>query len=46
MHRERILSLNTKVNELIDGEIGADDGAMYTGPTEQYLLDSNRGSRG
>jgi arylsulfatase len=37
-HRERILELNAKVNALIDTEIGADDGAMYPGPTSQYQL--------
>jgi hypothetical protein len=27
-----------KVNALIDAEIGADDGAMYPGPTPPYVL--------
>jgi arylsulfatase len=35
-HKERILALNAKVNALIDSEIGADDGAMYPGPTSRY----------
>jgi arylsulfatase len=38
--RERILELNAKVNALIDAEVGADDGAMYPGPTERYVLRS------
>jgi hypothetical protein len=37
-HRVRILELNTKVNTLIDTEIGADDGAMYPGPKGRYSL--------
>ena len=36
--KAQILELNTKVNALIDGEIGADDGAMYPGETSRYLL--------
>jgi arylsulfatase len=35
-HRQRILALNAQVNALIDREIGADDGAMYPGPTAAY----------
>ena len=34
--KARILELNTKVNALIETEVGADDGAMYPGPTEPY----------
>jgi arylsulfatase len=34
--KARILELNTKVNALIETEVGADDGAMYPGPTELY----------
>lgn len=34
----RILELNTKVNALIDAEIGTDDGSMYPGPTAPYVL--------
>ncbi len=36
--KARILELNAKVNGLIDAEVGADDGAMYPGPTAPYLL--------
>jgi arylsulfatase A-like enzyme len=35
-HRARILELNAKANALIDAEVGADDGAMYPGPTAAY----------
>jgi len=38
--KARLLELNAKVNALIDSEIGADDGAMYPGPTEAYVLRS------
>ena len=34
--KTRILELNTKVNALIDSEIGVDNGSMYPGPTERY----------
>jgi len=34
--KERILGLNAKVNELIETEVGADDGAMYPGATALY----------
>jgi arylsulfatase len=36
--RARLLELNAKVNALIDSEIGSDDGSMYPGPTEPYVL--------
>ena len=39
-HRDLILSLNDKVNALIENEIGSDNGAIYPGPTEQYVLKS------
>jgi arylsulfatase len=35
-HKERILELNSRVNALIDAEVGADDGAMYPGATSLY----------
>ena len=35
-HKARILELNAKVNALIDAEVGADDGAMYPGPSAAY----------
>jgi arylsulfatase len=35
-HRARILSLNAKVNDLIDREIGVDDGSLYPGSTSLY----------
>ena len=41
-HRDLILALNDKVNALIDGEVGADDGSIYPGPTEQYDLKPER----
>jgi arylsulfatase len=34
--QQQILALNAKINALIDSEIGADDGAMYPGPTSAY----------
>jgi arylsulfatase A-like enzyme len=37
-HRDLILALNAKVNNLIENEIGADDGSIYPGPTAQYVL--------
>jgi arylsulfatase A-like enzyme len=37
-HKALILELNAKVNALLDSEVGADDGAMYPGPTEPYQL--------
>jgi arylsulfatase len=36
--KTKILELNAKVNALVDGEIGADDGAMYPGDTARYVL--------
>jgi arylsulfatase len=36
--KAKILELNTKVNALIDAEIGTDDGSMYPGPTAPYVL--------
>lgn len=35
-HKELILSLNAKVNTLIDMEVGADNGAVYPGDTARY----------
>lgn len=35
-HRERILALNSRVNDLVDHEIGVDDGGIYPGPTSLY----------
>ncbi|HZF31155.1 MAG TPA: sulfatase-like hydrolase/transferase [Gammaproteobacteria bacterium] len=36
--KAKILELNAKVNALVDGEVGADDGAMYPGETSRYVL--------
>jgi arylsulfatase len=35
-HRQQILALNAKINALLEREVGADDGAMYPGPTSAY----------
>src|SRR6185503_10813560 len=35
-NRTELLALNAKTNELVESEIGADDGAMYPGPTAAY----------
>ncbi len=37
-HKDKILELNSKVNTLLDSEVGADDGAIYPGPTSAYVL--------
>jgi arylsulfatase len=37
-HRDLILKLNAQVNALIETEVGADDGSIYPGPTEKYVL--------
>lgn len=36
--KAKLLELNAKVNALVDGEIGADDGAIYPGETSRYVL--------
>ena len=37
-HKAQILELNTKVNALVDAEIGVDDGSMYPGGAAQHAL--------
>jgi arylsulfatase A-like enzyme len=37
-HREKIVELNSKVNALIDSEIGIDDGSIYRGAPHAYEL--------
>jgi arylsulfatase len=43
--RDLILSLNAKVNVLIDREVGADDGSVYPGETALYTASSEFSSR-
>ena len=37
-HKERIVELNSKVNALIDSEIGVDDGSIYHGAPHSFEL--------
>ena len=37
-HKEKILELNSKVNALIDAEIGIDDGSIYHGAPHSFEL--------
>jgi arylsulfatase A-like enzyme len=37
-HQEKIVELNSKVNALIDSEIGIDDGSIYRGAPHAYEL--------
>jgi arylsulfatase A-like enzyme len=39
-YKDLILRLNAQLNDVIEIEIGSDDGAMYPGETEEYMLKS------